>query len=151
MPRIPQRVVSLVLIAVVAVLLIGCGGVQQAAQRQKRANDLKQIGLAYHNYLDDNKQGPSRTEDLQKYLQDAPATYQALLNGQYVVVWGKTIQSMSAGAGTSNTVLGYEADAPTKGGNVLMGDGSVRYMTVQAFQSAGVPAGAQGNAPGSAK
>jgi hypothetical protein len=136
MPRLPQRFVTVVLIAVVAVILLGCGGVQQAAQRQKRANDLKQIGLAYHNYLDAEQKAPSRAEDLQKYLLDSPPTYQALLNGQYVMQWGATIQSMSAGAGTSNTVLGYEADVPTKGGNVLFGDASVRTMTAQEFQAA---------------
>src|SRR5262249_15435343 len=89
---------------------------------------------AYHNYLADMNKGPSRTEDMQKYLQDDPTTYPALLNGQYVVLWGATLQSMTAG--TSNTVLGYEADVPTKGGQVLMGDGSVRTMTVQEFQAA---------------
>jgi prepilin-type processing-associated H-X9-DG protein len=134
MPRIPQRVVSVVLVAVVAVLLLGCGGVQQAAQRQKRANDLKQIGLAYQNYLDAEGKAPGQAADLQKYLLESPPTYQALVNGQYVVLWGATLQSMTAG--TSNTVLGYEADVPTKGGNVLMGDGSVRIMTVPEFQAA---------------
>ena len=90
MPRIPQRIVSVALMALVAIILLGCGGVQQAAQRQKRANKLKQIGLAYHSYLGDMNKAPSRTEDLQKYLPDDPTTYPALQSGQYVVLWGAT-------------------------------------------------------------
>jgi len=133
-----QHFVTVFLVAVVAAILLGCGGVQQAAQRQKQANDLKQIGLAYHSYLDDHAgKAPSRAEDLQKYLQDSPPVYQALANGQYVVQWGATIQNMTGGS--SNTVLAYEAEVPTKGGQVLMGDASVRKMTVQEFQAAPKP------------
>jgi hypothetical protein len=39
-------------------------------------------------------------------------------------------------AGTGNTVLGYEKDAPTKGGLVLMGDASVREMSADEFKNA---------------
>jgi len=137
MPRIPQRVMSVALVTVVAVILLGCGGVQQAAQRQKRANDLKQIGLAYHNHLDAEGKAPGQVKDLQKYLQDAPAVYQSLEKGDYVVQWGASLKNMTAG--TSNTVLGYEADVPTKGGQVLMGDASVRTMTAQEYQAAPKP------------
>jgi hypothetical protein len=137
MPTKTHRLISVTLVAVFAVILLGCGGVQQAAQRQKRSNDLKQIGLAYHNYLDAEGKAPQQAADLQKYLQDAPAVSQALQNGQYVLLWGAKLQSMPAGA--PNTVLGYEADVPTKGGNVLMGDASVRTMTAQEFQAAAKP------------
>ena len=38
--------------------------------------------------------------------------------------------------GTSNTILAYEKDAPTKGGAVAYGDGSVRKLTAEEFKKA---------------
>jgi hypothetical protein len=129
----PQRVATVVLLCVVVALLLGCG-IRTAAQKAKRSNDLKQIGLAYHNYFDAVGQAPTKVDDLKNYMEGGDAAYQALANGDYVVLWGVRITEMTAGA--SNTVLGYEKDVPTKGGLVLMGDAFVKEMSADEFKNA---------------
>ncbi len=126
---------GVVLLALAVVLLFAaCGGMRGAAQRNQRTNQLKSLGIMYHNYHDRNGKGPSRVEDLAQLGQDDPQTYAALQRGDFVLIWDVSIPGMVQGS--SNTVLGYEAAAPTNGGLVLMGDGSVRSMTVAEFQAA---------------
>jgi hypothetical protein len=133
MKWIPQRVQTVLLVGAVVALLVGCG-LRNAAQKQKRSNDLKQIGLAYHNYFDAFGQAPTKVDDLKNYMEGGNDAYKALANGDYVVLWGVRITDMTAGA--SNTVLGYEKDVPTKGGLVLMGDAFVREMSADEFKNA---------------
>jgi hypothetical protein len=124
-------------LALAAVLTtLGCG-VQEAAARTKRSNQLKSIGLAYHNCNDQNKKGPANADELAKFgaLPDEVA---AVKTGEIVVQWNAVIPgSFPAGAG--ETVLAYEKDVPTKGGMVLMGDATVRTMTAQEFGAAAKP------------
>jgi predicted amidohydrolase YtcJ len=135
--RVPQRLQAVVLTGVVIALLLGCGGVRNAAARAQRSNRLKAAGLAYINYCDDNRgKGPTGAQDLQKYLTEFPDVSQALQNGDIVIYWNVRFPDDMQQQGTSNTVLGYEKDVPAKGGMVIMGDGSVREMTAQEFQTA---------------
>jgi hypothetical protein len=100
-----------------------------------KLDHLKQIGLAYHNHFDSaNGVGPASVEKLAPLVENNPKILTPIKEGKYVVYWGVKLFSMTAG--TSNTVLGHESDTPTKGGLVLMGDGSVKQMTVQEFQKA---------------
>jgi hypothetical protein len=105
-----------------------------ALDRRVMTNDLKAIVLAYHNCLDATRKPPGKPDDLAPYLKDDPKVLNALRAGQYVVLWNSTIQGMVNG--TSNTILAYEKDAPTKGGVVAMADGVVKTMTAQEFQAA---------------
>jgi hypothetical protein len=115
-----------------ALAVPGCG-IRQAAQRQQRSNQLKIIGPAYHDFLDANAgKAPTQASDLQQYVGDA-AAYQALTDGSFVLLYGVKLADMTAGSG--NTILGYDAGTPQGGGFVLMGDGSVRTVTAQEFQS----------------
>jgi len=111
-----------------------CGGLQQAGQKNKNTNTLKEIGLMYHAYHDMNGKGPSGLQDLQQLASTCPDGYAGLQSGQFVLIWNVKIPEMVQG--TSNTVLGHEAAAPNSGGLVLMGDGSVRTMTAQEFAQA---------------
>jgi hypothetical protein len=58
-----------------------------------------------------------------------PGAVHSLKQGKYVVVWGVKDKD-------SGTVLAYEKDAPTKGGAVLMADGTVREMTADELKAA---------------
>lgn len=107
--------------------VVGCGG----SGDTKALNDLKEIGLAYHEYHHEQKKPLEQPLDLAVKL--SPATAKKLGEGQYVVI---TKVDLSNAFKTPNLVLGYEKDAPAKGGAVLMIDGTVRKMTAQEFQAA---------------
>ena len=133
--------VGMVCIALFVLLTSGCGKLRDAAARTKKSNDLKQIGLLYHNYLDSHKgMAPANADDLAKMASGDPQVgqvVQAVKSGQFVILWGSTITEISKGpGGVSSTVLGYEKDVPAAGGLVLMADASTRNMTAAEFQAA---------------
>lgn len=124
------RLVNVGLLVAVAALCVACAG---AAAKQKRMNDLKQIGLAYHNFCDSNfGKAPTAPQDLINVDPTAAPAIALLQNGEVVFIWGVKIQDMKQG--TANTILAYEAGVPTNGGIVLMADGSVRQVTAAEFQ-----------------
>src|SRR5262245_1790713 len=116
-------------IAIVAVL---SGTVQ--AQDQVRPNDLKQIGLAYHNHISDTTKAPQKAEDLAPYFDNSKRLLDFLKTKQIEFFYGVGIAQMTEG--TSNTILAYEKDAPTKGGQCLFGDGSVKKLSAEEFKKA---------------
>ncbi|HKB41091.1 MAG TPA: hypothetical protein VKD72_31980, partial [Gemmataceae bacterium] len=101
---------------------------------QKKINDLRQIGLAYHNCCDATQRAPTKVDDLAPFYEKDARITQALTNGDYIFLWGVKPTVMIQG--TSNTVLAYERSVPISGGLVLMGDGSVKKMTQQEFVKA---------------
>jgi hypothetical protein len=122
------RCASLVLGLLAGSLFLGCGAVQQArvaAQRQQMANNLKQLGVAYHNYLDVNNKAPAGWQDLQTFL--GPEIQQQLEAAGYTFIWG--LKPADAKQGTSNTIIAHHANAATEGGHVLLLDGSVQQLT----------------------
>jgi hypothetical protein len=128
-------------LVVVASALAGCGKVQQAAARQRAANDLKQIGLLYHNYNDTHKKGPTGADDpaLAKMANDVGAqpVLAKVQSGEYVIFWNVKLSNLGKGeVGASETVLGYQKDVPTAGGPVLLGDASVKILTAEEFKAA---------------
>jgi hypothetical protein len=133
------RKVALVL-AVMALLAPGCGRIKNAADRAKKSNDLKQLGLMYHSYIDANRKGPASADELMTAMAGEPgakAVVQMVKDGKYVLIWGTTIAEMQKNPqGSTGTVLGYEATAPTAGGLVLMGDGAVQNMTAAELAAA---------------
>jgi hypothetical protein len=129
--------------------LLACGisgRVRQAAQRAQTSNDLKLLGLSYHNFHDTNKRGPASTNEWAQWAQKSGADPMTLSviqqtgpGGKYVMYWNAKIPG-DFPAGTSNTVLGYESNVPTSGGQVLMADASVQQMSAAEFNSAAKPA-----------
>jgi hypothetical protein len=100
----------------------------------KRANDLKQIVLGYLSCLDATQKPPASAQDLAAYVENNAKLLGALREGQYVVYWGVNVFRLTAG--TSSTVLAYEKDVPTKGGQVAMADGRVKTMSADEFAKA---------------
>ena len=143
MRGVPRRLVTVSLILGVVALLLGCGGVarvREAAARAKKVNQLKQVGLAYHNFQDNTNKPPAGAADLLPLLTADPEAAQALQSGDIVVLWGAKVPA-DFPQGTSVTVLGYDKDVPTKGGPVLLGDGAVQTMTLAEFNAAPRPKG----------
>lgn len=119
-------------ILTVAVLVVLSGTAQ--AQDKVTANDLKQIGLAYHNHIDDLTKAPTKAEELAPYFQNSKKLLDHLKTKRIEFYYGVTIAQMTEG--TSNTILAFEKDAPAKGGLVLFGDGSVKKLTAGEFEKA---------------
>jgi hypothetical protein len=126
------------------VIALGVAGVlalpasAQFGQNQKLVNDLKQIGLAYHNFNDATNKAPAKAEDLAPYLENNKRLIDMLKNGEVVFAWGVTLREIAGTTGASTTVLAYEKAVPTKGGYVLIADGSVKKMTADDFKKANV-------------
>jgi hypothetical protein len=126
------------LVGVAALLCAGCWKVQQAAERVKRSNDLKQLVILYHNFHDSQKRGPASADELMPMAADPQekAVVQAAKDGKYVVIWGVSFGELAKGnVGMTSTVLAYEKEAPTAGGMVAMADGNVINMTATEFES----------------
>lgn len=119
-------------ILTVAVLVVLSGTTQ--AQDKVTANDLKQIGLAYHNHIDSVAKAPAKAEDLAPYFDNSKKLLDHLKTKRIEFYYGVTIAQMTEG--TSNTILAFEQAAPDKGGLVLFGDGSVKKLTAGEFEKA---------------
>jgi hypothetical protein len=65
-----------------------------------------------------------------------PNGYEAVRSARCLVFWGVDL-TKTPDAG--NTVLAYEKNVPTKGGSVLMADGTVKTMTAAEFQATARP------------
>jgi hypothetical protein len=118
----------------ISVLLLLVPVANAAPLDAKLANDLKQIGLAYHTYLADTNKAPAKAKDLASYLDNDKRILGLLDNEDVVFFFNVTTTQMRSG--TSKTVLAYEKDVPSKGGVVLMGDGSVKTMPPEEFRKA---------------
>lgn len=132
------RVVNVMLVLVFLGLCVACGGVQQAAARSKRMNEMKQLGLLYFNFSESH--GGQPPKDIEEFQQaaagdpDAMSVLNLIKSGQITFLYGARMQDMTQG--TSNTILAHEATVPANGGIVLMADGSVKQMTAAEFQAA---------------
>jgi prepilin-type N-terminal cleavage/methylation domain-containing protein len=144
MPKNPKRsalslVEFLVVLAIIgllsALLLPAVQRARQAADLTETRNDLKQIALAYNNFLADSvdKRGPKNQRELSPFYENNSRINQALIDKRITVVWG-----ISAGfMGKSTIILAYETNADRLGHRlVALGDASVQTMDGPEFSSA---------------
>ena len=110
------------------------GGLIRGMDVQEVKNHMKQIGLAYHNYLSSNGKAPLKVQDLMQFLERSQPIEKMLTDGSVVFIYGASVQDMTQGS--SNTLLAYEKDADTRGFRVvLFGDGSVDMLPDDEFQT----------------
>jgi hypothetical protein len=119
---------------IAAVFMLFAPAAGAAPSDARTTNDLRQIGLAYHNHVDAANKAPAKAEDLGPYLDNNKRLLDLLKNEDVVFFYNVTPTQMTSG--TSNTVLAYVKDVPDKGGLVLMGDGSVKKMSADEFKKA---------------
>jgi hypothetical protein len=129
-------VLSVTFVTAFALLSIACGSVRQAAERQKKQNDLMQIALAYINYCEAKGKGPANADDLLPYIENDPVLLQKMKN-DYTIIWGVELNKPAQFEnGMSFTILAYENAAPTSGGVVVMCDAAPKIMTASEFNAA---------------
>lgn len=142
-PPKKSNTTMIVLLIVGGLLVLVCGGcgiggyfalqgVQKAAEKVKRSNDLKQIGLAYHEYNSRFQKAPEKAEDLQPLLTQDPQVFDLLKNGSVVFIYGVSLKDLNK-VGHSQTVIAYEKEAPEKGGIVLYADAFTESVTAAEF------------------
>jgi hypothetical protein len=121
--------------------LAGCGKTETGPPPVTAQQALTEVGGMYKEYTKDHKRPPQKLSDFDHpYEAAAIDGYAALRDGTCVMLWGGSLPGASAAA----TVLAYEKDVPTAGGQVLFQDGTVRGVTADEFKAApkaGKPAG----------
>ena len=124
------RAWALVLFALLPALGAGCGGSRPTIPPRGEV-ELKEIQDIYQLFIKNHQRPPTQMSDLasRQYEGIYPGAVHSLKQGKYVVVWGVKDKD-------SGTVLAYEKDAPTKGGPVVMADGTVKTMTAEQLQAA---------------
>ena len=129
-----RAIVCSMMAAGLSLTLLGCGG-GGARSDAEATRDLKAIGLAYHNFNDQSGgRAPKDAEDLKKFVEmDSKTAYPGLKDGRYIFIWNVRLLDMSP---TSDYILAYEKDVPTKGGPVLYGDATVKDLTAEEFKAA---------------
>lgn len=119
------------LCAALAFLLFATGA---RAQDAATANDLKVIGIAYHNHISATNAAPAKAEDLAPYFENDKRLLDLLKTGRIAFIYGVGIEDMKDG--TANTIVAYPKEAAKKGGFCLYGDGSVRKLSAEDFEKA---------------
>jgi len=113
------------------------GADRSALPRVEREADLRQLAFAYSFFFDANKRSPANAEELSPYFEKNQKLLKALNDKEVVLIFNAPpITQIAATDGTSNVVLAYEGQTPTKGGYVVMFDTSVHMMTADEFKKA---------------
>lgn len=90
-------------------------------------NDLRSLGMFLQTYKSAQNKWPTKLEELTEMKIESPKIYNAVADGQYVVVWG---------APADATVIAYEAATVKGSGSVLTGGGEIRLMTAEELRQA---------------
>lgn len=127
-----NRSASLVAVTILG-LFLGCGRKTEVAGDAGVVNSqLQDIWGFYQLYLEEQKSPPTRIEDVEKYAIGFATGYDAVRTGDCIVRWGVA----TGDSGNANAVLAHQKEVPQQGGLVLLGNGTIKRMTAEEFQSA---------------
>lgn len=119
------------------ILLNGCGAVTQArkaADRSQKMEQLKRVGVEYHNFHDANKRGPNNWDELESFSKGTSPVVKLIRQAGYELYSGVTFKDVSIG--TSNCIMAHNPADVATGGEVLMMDGSVMHMSADELKKA---------------
>jgi hypothetical protein len=125
-------------IVAAAALVASAAGCQQsstapvAPKAQSADASLNELAQLFQAFAQEKKRPPKDMADLASITPEPPAATLGIQEGKIVVLWGGSYVTGSAGS----VILAHETAAPTKGGYVLLQDGTVKKMTAAEFQSA---------------
>ena len=127
------RAAPALLLGALALALPGCGRQKstEVTPEAVRRLELEEIRDMYKFYVSENHRPPTQLAQFKRYTNGFWNGFQALQSGTCVLCWGTELPEAGGSAG----VLAYEKDAPTRGGAVLLTDGTIRTMTAQEFQA----------------
>lgn len=116
----------------VALLLPAVQAGRMAAERAQSHNDLRELGLAYHAYVDQQGRAPASWDELAGSGLLSSETMQKLQAQNFTVAWGTEFSQMTSGS--SEFILAYPASPSPPSAPVLMGDGSVNNIVPDELQ-----------------
>ena len=112
----------------------GGGGFPDPRQEQRDKDDLRTLGIAFHDMEFSSPKPPAKPDDLGPSVKNDQRLLGRLRSGEIVFLYNVRLVQMTDGA--TNTILAYLKDVPTNGGLVLFGDGAVRKITADEFNKA---------------
>jgi hypothetical protein len=114
-------------------VMTGCGGSGSSATAPTNLETATDVADMLKEFSEAKKGGPANLLDLDKIDASAvhPVAHGAIARQDFIVFWKVAINPANA-----ETVIAYDKEAPIKGGAVVMGDGSVKNLTVDEFNAA---------------
>ncbi len=113
---------------------VGLSGIGRFWTEQEVKNNLRNLGVAYNNYVAEFGKGPPDQKTLSPYYERSPQIDEALSKGWFTFAWKSDPRRMTQG--TSHTIIAYEPDADGLGFRwVLMADASVHKLSQQEFDN----------------
>lgn len=122
-----------------AIAISGCGSKQPApTQESATLSKLNDVAELYRVYTIANKKPPKSKAEAAKMENAVPSGLTPINTGDIVVFWGAELTDLGEepGSTTSDNILAYEKDVPTKGGKVLTLDRRIKTMTSEEFTTA---------------
>ena len=95
------------------------------------SDDLLEAAGLLRDYTIENKRGPARLSEAQKFEPLYSRAYHGIQQGNLVVVWNVPMP-LEGGAAA---VIAYEKQAPSEGGFVLLQNGEIKQMSPADFTS----------------
>jgi hypothetical protein len=118
-------------LALVIAQALGCGSTAVPADEVSQTQ-LEDVYGMYKTHVEKLKRPPTKLSQLEPWEPAYVNGYAAVNQGEVMVKWG---QALSPGGGANTGVLAYEKDTPSKGGFVLLQDGTVKHVSAAEFEA----------------